>query len=179
MSTNGSDPLDIKIRERSGRRPDRYPTMFKKTVEIWRSPYILSFGCSYGEECHSLRKYHPYSTILGVDINKKVIKIAQQENKDPKIYFAESNQKLLQTMGPYDLIFALNVLRMNHKNRSTLYPFVLFNKQITALSKLIKPMGGLVISGYQYNFEKTDVYSSYRLIYQDDKRLARIYRKNG
>jgi 2-polyprenyl-3-methyl-5-hydroxy-6-metoxy-1,4-benzoquinol methylase len=179
MPTNGNKPLDIKIRERSGRRPDRYPEMFKKTAEIWDNPYILCFGCSFGDECHSLRKYHPDCRILGADINEKAIAVARQENKDHQIEFIISRHDTLPNYGPFDIVFALNVLRMNDKNRDKLYPFKLFNQQITALSDMVKNGGGLVISGYQHPFEDTDVYSSYNLVFKEQDRLARIYKKNG
>lgn len=64
---------------------DRYPYIFSACKNYWNNiaqqKYnILSFGCATGEECFTLLKYFPSSSILGVDINKERIDVCNNKN---------------------------------------------------------------------------------------------------
>src|SRR3989339_2271176 len=78
---------------------DRYPEIFFVTKKYFddnfenKNIHILSFGCSTGEECFSLRKYFPNAKIIGVDINEENIIKCRANNTDKKISFYLSNKK--------------------------------------------------------------------------------------
>ena len=57
---------------------DRYPSLFAKTKGIQPNPKkIMSFGCSTGEECTTLRKYYPEALIVGIEINREHLLVAK------------------------------------------------------------------------------------------------------
>ncbi len=95
---------------------DRYPYLFneaKRYAEVFlkeKELSILSFGCSTGEECISLKSYFPESRIVGVDINKSNIRKADKNNFSPGITYMLSTPENIADKGKYDLIFCLSVL---------------------------------------------------------------------
>jgi chemotaxis methyl-accepting protein methylase len=95
---------------------DRYPYLFneaKRYAEVFlkeKELSILSFGCSTGEECISLKSYFPESRIVGVDINKSNIRKADKNNFSPGITYILSTPENIADKGKYDLIFCLSVL---------------------------------------------------------------------
>jgi len=94
---------------------NRYPEIFEVTRNYSNSKFpnprdILSFGCSTGEECFSLREYFPAARIIGTDINKSNLKICNNKNFDKNIKFIYSNSENLLKENPYDLIFCMSVL---------------------------------------------------------------------
>lgn len=101
---------------------NRYPDIFQ-VAQLWtRSRYgerlgggglkILSFGCSDGSEMISLRHYFPDANIVGCDVRLGAFKrnIAAQQ---VGFAFASSPQEL-ERQGPFDIIFAMSVLRGDH-----------------------------------------------------------------
>lgn len=142
---------------------DRYPDIFD-FVKNYNPQLetILSFGCSSGEECFSLRKYFSKANIYGVDINLDVLQEARGKNTDELITFSNS----LQEVPSVDAIFAMSVL-CRHPESSNLeyndiYSFESFNTQILSLHEKLLTNGMFVIYNSNYLFSDTDVYHLYK-----------------
>jgi hypothetical protein len=87
-------------------RPDRFPKIFETAQKFNpNAKRVLSFGCSTGEECQSLRKYFPNAEIVGVDLDYTSIQKARKNNKDPNIHFHTD----LGATGKYDVVLCLMV----------------------------------------------------------------------
>jgi len=149
---------------------DRYPEVFVCASELLgHAPSdtlrLLSFGCSTGEECFSLRRYFPRAWIDGVDVSRKNIRICEARNQDVKIRFDVSRENLVESHPFYDVVFAMSVLCRWPQTRETdssadTYPFEKFDETVRHLDSLVRPNGLLVI--YNANFRFTDTDSSRR-----------------
>jgi 2-polyprenyl-3-methyl-5-hydroxy-6-metoxy-1,4-benzoquinol methylase len=144
---------------------DRYPQVFAYASELLGdassdSLRLLSFGCSTGEECFSLRRYFPGAWIDGVDVNKKNIRVCRARNQDPKIRFDVSKANM-QSSGPgYDAVFAMSVLcrwpqTESVESSAELYPFAKFDETVRRLDALVRPDGLLVICNTNFRFTDT------------------------
>ncbi len=141
---------------------DRYPKVFaalQQLVDRQGDVRILSYGCSTGEECFSLRKYFPRAMIIGADINLNNLKKALSKNQDSKIRFIESTSELLQANSPFSIILAMSVLcrwedTKEVENCEKIYPFEKFENSIEELSKCLEPNGYLAL--YNSNFRLED-----------------------
>jgi hypothetical protein len=92
--TDGSYRSGILTRIRFGRyyhqqvtftASNRYPLLFQACADYLasvKSPRILSFGCSTGEEVFSIGEYIPDAKIMGIDINRWCLKQCQNKNPD-------------------------------------------------------------------------------------------------
>ncbi|MBT1696490.1 methyltransferase domain-containing protein [Fulvivirgaceae bacterium PWU4] len=153
---------------------DRYPELFeeaKKALKGLPSDEIklLSFGCSTGEECFSLRKYFPQGFIVGADINKSNLKKASDKNTDPWIKFILSNDANLAAEGKYHAIFCLSVLcrwedTKDVENCEAIYPFEKFEKTVSSLTNLLAPNGILVIYNSNFRFEDSEISSQFEIV---------------
>jgi SAM-dependent methyltransferase len=150
---------------------NRYPKIFshiKKLLANIGNTRILSFGCSYGLECFSLRKYLPNARIYGLDINQENIKYAKKRNKDRNIIFTTSWDRINREEF-YDCIFAMSVLCRNPQTKniedcSQIYTFSAFEEQIELLNKLLKHNGFLVIYNSNFLFTDAKVSKDYDII---------------
>ncbi len=140
---------------------NRYPIIFNMVKSLINRPYprILSFGCSTGEECFSLREYFLESNILGADINIKNLNKARMQNTDSKIIFILSNHNELKKYGPYDIIFVMSVLCRWEDTKyvddcKDIYPFSKFNDSINHLVNALNKDGLMVV--YNSNFKVED-----------------------
>ena len=143
---------------------DRYPEIFRHVASYLAEQGreggpVLSYGCSTGEECFSLRKYLDQGTIVGLDINKDNLQKCREKNTDANIHFAFSDKENLESNGPYQAIFAMSVLcrwpDTEHVDRcESLYPFSRFEEDVAKLDRVLKA-GGLLIL-YNANFRFTD-----------------------
>jgi chemotaxis methyl-accepting protein methylase len=96
-------------------KPNRYPEIFRYVSSLLqgnREMKILSFGCSVGLECFSLREYFKTTTIIGYDINQKNITVAKANNIDPLILFFSDWTDVCKKEY-YDAVFAMTVLCRN------------------------------------------------------------------
>lgn len=153
---------------------NRYPELFEEAVhavEFYGKTHvkILSFGCSTGEECFSLKQYFPQSTILGVDINHHNLKTAIRKNTFPDINFLYSAPEIIQTNGKYDLIFCLSVLcRWEDSkyvtNCEDLYPFCKFEATVAMLANQLVLGGLLIIYNSNFRFEDTVCFRDFEII---------------
>ncbi|MBX2947093.1 MAG: class I SAM-dependent methyltransferase [Cyclobacteriaceae bacterium] len=153
---------------------NRYPELFDEARKalvghVAVGTKILSYGCSTGEECFSLRRYFPNSRIIGVDINKSNLRIAQSNNDDPNIEFFSSNETNIKTLGPYHAIFCLSVLcRWEDtkllQNCANVYPFSKYEASIAFLASQIVEGGLLIIYNSNFRFEDTRVFGEFEII---------------
>ena len=149
---------------------DRYPDLFKLCQDLLNGKSelsLLSFGCSYGDEVFTLRRYFPRARICGVDINRHNIYLANQKNDDADIFFSSQVDDAIESKGPYDAIFALSVLQRTENRTKDLidssksYPFEKFDATVTQLDWHLKPGGLLVIDNADYRFSDTQIIDRY------------------
>lgn len=140
---------------------DRYPLIFTYVSNYIQKTdirlEILSYGCSTGLECFSLRNYFSSARIVGFDIKKTNIKKAKNLNTDSNIVFYDDFNKIKNKK--FDLIFVMSVLcrwtqTQNVEDCSAIYTFARFNEQLHTLNDLLKVGGILII--YNSNFRFTD-----------------------
>ena len=135
---------------------NRYPEIFSACQNYLKNKKnlkILSFGCSTGEEVLTLRQYFPDAEIVGVEINKRSLKICQKHAVDKRVRFLYSTEKNIRRYGPYDAIFCMAVLqRRPHdiaakgiENLSKIYPFEKFEQQINQLDDHLNNEGLLIL----------------------------------
>lgn len=146
---------------------DRYPAIFQACADHLGSASelkILSFGCSTGEEVFSLRQYMPRAELVGVDINRRNIRICRSRpEKDQRMSFHRSDGIAIPDPGPYQTIFCLAVLQRTANrdpetvDSSTVYPFARFDAQVDILDGLLDAGGLFVIHHADYRFEDASV----------------------
>lgn len=151
---------------------DRYPELFNEAVREYGAATpakILSFGCSTGEECFSLKKYFPLARIVGVDINKQNLKTASRNNNSAEIKFVYSSTENIQLEGKYDLIFCLSVLcrwedTKHLTNCEETYPFTKYEETVSMLADQLLPKGLLVIYNSNFRFEDTKHFQHFEIV---------------
>jgi len=171
-------------------RENRYPNIFNICSKI--SPLnskIMSFGCSTGEECKSLRLYFPYSKIIGIDNDIENIKIAKKRISDKNIIFDYS----IENYDNFDLIFCMSVFckhpeTYNLMNCYDIYRFSFFEIDLYKLISKLNKFGHIII--YNSNFRFCDtIFSPYfnvvesneehgsGFVHKFDRNHNRIYEK--
>jgi SAM-dependent methyltransferase len=151
---------------------DRYPELFQAVANniLSTAPIrILSFGCSTGEECFTLKRYFPHATILGVDINPSNLRKANTRNTDSSIIFKLSTPENISTPGSYDVIFCLSVLcrwedTRDVENCGNIYPFQKFEETVIMLCDNLKSGGLLVIYNSNFRFEETSKAEGFQIL---------------
>lgn len=151
---------------------NRYPELFFATVNAFgqnKKPHILSFGCSTGEECFTLKSYFPDAIITGVDINNRNLKKAKTANKSEEISFLYSSPENIVAKGPYDMIFCLSVLcrwedTKNLTNCEKIYPFNKYETTVEMLCKNLKRGGLLIIYNSNFRFEDSSCFKEFEVI---------------
>lgn len=157
---------------------DRHPDIFEflKIQFGDKNIRILSFGCSTGEECFSLRRYLPNAHIVGVDINPTSIETANKSIlRDEKMEFLNLEQEDLKKLEKFDAIMGLSVLCKNPEAKelqdiSLIYPFSRFNDAISILDSILNPNGFLIIRSSNFRMRDTDVFIKYDIIDFNNRR---------
>ena len=153
---------------------DRYPELFseaKVAVIALKKPYsILSFGCSTGEECFTMKSYFPDSKIvIGVDINKGNLRRAASRSTGSDIQFLFSTPKTIAANGQYGLIFCLSVLcrwedTKDLANCENVYPFKKFTETVGFLAGQLLTGGLLIIYNSNFRFEDTPFFQAFEIV---------------
>jgi hypothetical protein len=154
---------------------NRYPELFMESSRITAECFhgenlnILSFGCSTGEECFSISTYFSEARIVGVDINKTNIMLANQANTSDRIKFVLSSQATVRREGKYHVIFCLSVLcrwedTKGISNCESVYPFEKFEKTVAELAAELLPAGLLVIYNSNFRFEDTACFDDFEIV---------------
>jgi len=129
----------------------------------------LSFGCSTGEECASLReKYFLDDPIAGVDIDEDNLQSCLEKNI-PDTEFLYSNHRNLSKHAPYQAIFAMSVLCHWPKSKaiqniSGLYTFDRFESKLSELHSLLQIGGLLIVFNANFRFCDTVLYNKYNVM---------------
>ena len=151
---------------------DRYPKIFSVCKEYFKEKFpskelkILSFGCSTGEECFTIRKYFPSAKIIGVDIDKSALHICKKRNTDRNISFVYSDHDKINDIGSFDIIFCMSILcrwpdTKYINNITNVYSFSKFQNTIRKLDKILAKNGLLVIYNSNFVFSDTSIYCQY------------------
>ncbi len=159
---------------------NRYPEIFSAAAQYFRNTRqgdarplrILSFGCSTGEECYSLRPYFPDAEIFGCDINDSVLAIAQARQRTGNIAFFRSSPEALQQNGPFDLVFCMSSLCLFPETNTASgedgkFPFSGFDEMIAGIDQVVRPGGLLVIYNTSYPFSLATASSNYDALQAD------------
>ena len=152
---------------------NRYPHVFAEVHRLSRAllhdhaPKILSFGSSTGQEALTLAsRYFPHSIVVGVDVDEPTLSAARRicadANVSDRVFFFNSEQRPLDSLGAYDIIFADSVLCRNPWNRHISYPFSLFEQTTRQLDQVLNAGGILVMINTNYRFQDTSVAHAYR-----------------
>jgi SAM-dependent methyltransferase len=148
---------------------DRYPEIFSGAAAAFPDARrILSFGCSTGEECVSLKEYFPQAEIIGTDINPLSVWQARRRYASNRLSFVRARDRALSSRGPFDIIFCLTVLRDSRLDKEPSirdsYPFDRFDERVRFLHSLLRPGGLLAFYGNMYRFRDTSVARDYEVI---------------
>ena len=141
---------------------NRYPRVFyecSKLIKNKKNLKILSFGCSTGEECFTIRKYFPNSEIWGAEIDKQILEIAKIKNPHPKTKYISQ----LTFEDNFDLIFCMSVFLRIARSSSGFdkhkvcpeYEFKYFEQELENLIQRLSVGGLLVIYNSHYRFGDT------------------------
>lgn len=166
---------------------DRYPAIFRFVAadvqaNTTEEPKLLSFGCSTGEECFTLRGYFGFGRILGVDIKSYNVKVCRDRNFDTGITFERSRRSTIRRGGPYDAIFAMSVLCRwpdnNLESSAGVYPYERFIDTVRLLDESLRIGGLLAIYNASYRFGDTPLAANYEAIQVpqvDDSGFVTLY----
>jgi SAM-dependent methyltransferase len=158
--------------------PDRYPGIFRFVsmhLGAQRNPRLLSFGCSFGEEVFTLRRYFPVASIKGVDINPANIAACrarhEREGRDRAIEFECKNSAVGERPDSYDAVFCMAVFqRATLKEDRTIAScephlrFADFARTVAGLAACVKPGGYLVIRYSMFRFAETECARDFRAV---------------
>ena len=143
---------------------DRYPVLFDATRTLMKGrdkPKLLSYGCSSGQEVSTLRRYFPSATVVGVEINRHLLRTCRRLSADDAVVFVAPHDPALTAHGPYDAIFCMAVLtrrpheveRSGRRDIADFYPYRLFAGEVRRLAALLAPGGLLVVEHALYRVE--------------------------
>jgi SAM-dependent methyltransferase len=160
---------------------NRYPDLFEIFCDYFKyqkPPYILSFGCSTGEEVYSLGKYIPNVKIVGTDISKWCVKECIKKYKDSRFIFLHSKSTILEQMKDFDAIFCLAVFQHTHNrtefvNTAIKYCFSQFEQQVIILDQKLKIGGLLFVDNCDFNFQETSVSKNYSPLKYETNKILR------
>jgi len=148
--------------------PDRYPEVFRfvrDRIGDGSDHHILSFGCSTGDEVFTLREYFPSSSIKGIDINPRSIRVAQRRLRkkgDQKIAFEVAGSVAREPSSRYQAIFCMAIFRHGGLGASGvnnrcdhLIGFAQFEEAVADLARCVAPGGLLLIGQSNFRFCET------------------------
>jgi SAM-dependent methyltransferase len=151
--------------------PNRYPKLFEQCklyLNNKEQTYILSFGCSTGEEVASISEYLPRARIMGVDINKWCINQCRNNLSNPQFSFHHSLSKVFKVAKGFDAIFCMAVFQRteNRTNPDNTiaggFKFEQFEKEISLLDDKLRPGGLFIIDQTDFRFMDTGCSKYYK-----------------
>ena len=164
---------------------DRHPDIFDiiKMNFGEQEIRVLSFGCSTGEECFSLRNYLPNAKITGIDINPSSIDKAKKSSlADSNMDFVCCSPNELKLLGKFDVILAMSVLCKNPEAQeltdiSSIYPFHRYNSIVLSLDSLLEEKGYLIIRSSNFRFRDSNIFNKYRVVEFKNSREPKFFPK--
>jgi SAM-dependent methyltransferase len=162
-------------------RMDRYPGIYAAAAHLShsirtrmgdRSLRLLSFGCSTGEECFSLRAYFPDDEIFGCDINTAVLATARRRQLHGGTTFFHSSDHALRQHGPFDMVFCMSSLCLfpesdQPSGQNGAFPFPAYDALLTEIDRSLMPGGLLVIYNASYPFRLSTIGPHYNVVQAD------------
>ncbi len=155
---------------------NRYPTIFTAVAHDAPKPgkgrrlTVLSYGCSTGEEAHTLAtRYFPDDNIIGLDISEKALAIARERFPDRRITYDRSAAETLERYGPYDIVFAMSVLcrwpqTAGLEDCSEFYTFDEFARSVADLDRNLRVGGLLVVYNANFSVLETETAARYEVV---------------
>lgn len=148
---------------------DRYPSLFSALVSHVRPRRVLSFGCSTGEECSTIRKYWPKAEVVGVDVNEASLDTARRGCTWARFHHVSA----LPGLGAFELVLAMSVLCRHRdtkyaKDISRIYPFQMFEDAVAQVVGALDLHGVLVILNANYRFEDSAHAAAFNPLLHDD-----------
>ena len=172
------------FQEASTTEYNRHPDIFNFLKEKYKDKNIkiLSFGCSTGEECVSLNKYLPNASILGVDINKKSLAKAKQNNSRQNISYKYCEPNKISNLGKFDVVIAISVLCKHPEaiyldELTKIYPFERYEEMVNKLDTIVKENGLLIIRSSNYIFSDVKISNKYKSIENNNARKPKSFPK--
>lgn len=156
---------------------DRYPELFAfigQELAGREDAWVLSFGCSTGEEVFSLRRYLPSAHLKGVDISRANVAECRQRLRDlddARIEFARAGSAQDEPESRYDAVLCMAVFRHGSAadleiggSCAHLIRFDAFAETVTDLSRCLRPGGLLVIEHTNFRFTDTQASRSFDVV---------------
>lgn len=147
--------------------PARHDHIFKATARVLReaeqkAPRLLSFGCSTGFEPLDLRRLLPEATVLGCEIDLAALQAARTLCSPHGIEIFLSTPAALASKGPFDAVFAMNVLALypavqGQDNISEIFPIGRFDALVSLIADQVRVGGYVAVYNSCYPFELSTV----------------------
>ena len=126
---------------------------------------ILSFGCSTGEEIHTIAQFLPAARITGIDINPRAIaqaRAAMPPDLAGRVRLSVAADAAAEEDAAFDAIFAMAVFRHSGLKSAParcdrLLDFADFERVATGLARTLKPGGMLYIVHAHFRFGDTAI----------------------
>ena len=153
---------------------NRYPEIFSEVSSILPNPtQILSFGCSTGLECETLKQlYFTNSKVIGLDISEKLIDENNKKNINKDIIYYSNTEKITNKC---DVIFAMSVLCKWPENVGE-YTYKTFTDTLYIIDNLLEINGYLCIYNSKYLFTETELFKKYQAIETKHKDTGFVYK---
>ena len=164
---------ELNVQLHTSTRADRHPAIFRAaSIAMPHAASVLSYGCSTGLEPRTLaERYFPDARVVGLDVSAEALAQARLTNADlaGRVTIAHSTRENLSALGPYDVVFAMNVLCRWPETRGLrdiggLFPFAQFCEQVALLDSSLNQGGLLVIAGSSFEFLHTPTAGGYDLV---------------
>lgn len=148
---------------------DRYPDLFSVLAQRVHPRRVLSFGCSTGEECATIRAYWPTADVFGIDVNDNSLDVARRRFPWARFHHASA----LPDLGTFDLVFAMSVLcrhgdTTGKEDISAVYPFRMFEEAVGRIVSVLAPHGAIVLHNANYRFQHTSHATAFTKLVHDD-----------
>jgi hypothetical protein len=147
---------------------NRYPLLFaqsKSYLSTIKNPFILSFGCSTGEEVATISEYIPDANIMGIDINEWCIRQCKKKHNNPRFHFHHRASNEFEGANNFDAIFCMAVFQRTenrlYNNIAQQLTFEQFEKEILLLDNKLKPGGLFIIENSDFRFTDTSCSKHY------------------
>lgn len=140
-------------------RENRFPKIFDTIKALKPTPSrVLSFGCSTGEECHTLASIYPDAEIVGVDIDINSVRVARRNNKNSRVFFLDD----VGGTGKYDVVTCIMVLFGMYDPPS----MEVFDGIVSRITDHLKPGALFCVYSSEYSLLDSSVGKHYSVVRQ-------------
>eukprot|EP00435_Cladocopium_sp_Y103_P036384 s645_g9.t1 len=165
-ATIGSNHTTVRNQVKHDTAYNRYPNVYRAASRLSKSDVkILNFGSSVGLEIKTLAEiYFPKATLVGVDVNDKILNEARNNNVNHsnRTFFFNSRVFPLDLLGTYDMVVANSVLCLHPHFDLDAYPFSIFESSLVEINRVLQVGGLLSMVNPSYRLEDTSIGSHYK-----------------